>query len=85
MLWLTKREDQLRDDLISILKDEIAVLRKRHNTDCERIDRLMEALSRKANIDLVMPQPIPPVMERVNMSNPWKDPNLVTDKFKENQ
>lgn len=83
MFWQSKRE-ALQLDLISVLKDEVQVLRKRHNTDCERIDRLMEALARKASIDLIMPLPPPVPVERVVMPNPWKDPNQVTSNFKEN-
>ena len=45
----------------------------------------MEALARKANIDLIMPLPAPVPVERVVVPNPWKDPNFVTDKFKEMQ
>lgn len=80
--WQSKRE-AIELSLIAVLKDEIQVLRKRHNTDCERIDRLMEALARKANIDLVMPLPPPVPVERISVPNPWKDPNPVTDKFPE--
>jgi len=47
----------------------------------ERIDRLVEALARKANIDIVMPQPPPVPIERTITRNPWKDPNLVTGNF----
>ena len=84
MFWQSKRE-ALQQELIGVLKDEIAVLRRRHDHDCERVDRLMEALARKANVDLVMPLPPPVPVERVSVPNPWKDPNLVTDKFqKEN-
>lgn len=82
MWW---KSQHLRDDLISVLKDEIAVLRHRHQTDCERVDRLMEALARRANIDLVMPMPSPPPIERISVPNPWKDPNPVSTTFKETQ
>jgi hypothetical protein len=84
MSWLFK-PDPSKDALIIILKDEIAFLRKQHANDIERVDRLMEALSRKANIDLIMPQPVPVVVERTVVSNPWKDPNLVTSYFEENK
>ena len=77
-MWWQSKRDKLTDDLISVLKMEIDVLRKRHNTDCERVDRLMEALARKANVDLVMPLPPPVLTERIAVPNPWKDPNQVT-------
>ena len=79
-MWWHKQSD-LKDDLISVLKDERDVLRRRHEKDCERIDRLMEALARKANIDLVMPMPVIPPTERTYTPNPWKDPSLVTGNF----
>jgi len=82
MFW-NKRSDKLRDELISVLKMEVEVLRKRHDMDCQRIDRLTEAIARKANVDLIMPLPEPPPPERVSMPNPWKDPNPVTDFPKE--
>lgn len=82
MFWQSKRE-QLTDNLISVLKDEIDVLRRRHVHDCERVDRLMEALARKANVDLIMPLPPPVPVERISVPNPWKDPNQVTSNFKE--
>lgn len=82
MFWQSKR-DQLTDNLISVLKDEIDVLRRRHAHDCERVDRLMEALARKANVDLIMPLPPPVPVERISVPNPWKDPNQVTSNFPE--
>lgn len=81
MSWWKRQLIDPRDALISVLKDEIQVLRLRHDTDCQRLDRLMEALARRANIDLVMPMPAPPPIERTSLPNPWKDPNLVTDRF----
>jgi hypothetical protein len=80
-MWWNKQLDATRADLVAVLKLEVAVLRTRHEKDLERVDRLMEALARKANVDLVMPQSPLPQVERTIVSNPWKDPNLVTDKF----
>lgn len=82
-MWWRSQSGKLRDDLISVLKDEIQVLRLRHQHDLERCDRLMEALARKANVDLIMPLPPAPPIERVSVPNHWKDPNLVTASFKE--
>lgn len=67
--------------LVNVLKEEIQVLRLQHDTDLQRMDRLMEALARRANVDLVMPMPPAPVVERTPLPNPWKDPSPVTDKF----
>jgi hypothetical protein len=82
MFWQSRRE-RLQIELILILKDEVSVLRKLHDTDCQRIDRLTEALARRGNVDLVMPLPDPIPAERIFTPNPWKDPNLVTDRFPE--
>jgi hypothetical protein len=79
--WL-KRGPDAKDTLIESLRDEIVYLRNRHDTDAQRVDRLMEALARKANVDLIMPLPPPPPIERISVPNPWKDPNQVTN-FKE--
>jgi len=77
------RKSELKDELIQSLQGEIAYLRKQHDLDCQRIDRLTEALARRANVDLILPIPDPPPPERVHVPNPWKDPNLVTDRFPE--
>jgi len=82
VFWQSKRE-ALQLELITVLKDEIAVLRTRHSRDCERVDRLMEALARKAGVDLIMPMPPPVATERVHVPNPWKDPTRVTGDFPE--
>lgn len=82
-MWWTSKLDKARDELIAVLKLEIQALRQRHDTDRERVDRLMEALARKANVDLIMPMPTPPPVEKVYVANPWKDPNAVTDVFPE--
>lgn len=89
MLWWNNKRDReldaLKVDLIVVLKDEIAVLRKRHDLDCQRIDRLTEALARRANVDLVMPLPeLAPVPQPI-VRNPWKDPNQVTSIFPEDE
>ena len=83
-MWWQRKPDP-RDALISVLKDERDVLRSRHDKDLERIDRLMEALARRANVELIMPSPPIPVVERIHVPNPWKDPNQVTGNFKEKQ
>jgi hypothetical protein len=80
--WL-KRGPDAKDTLIESLRGEIAYLRNRHDIDAQRVDRLMEALARKANVDLIMPLPPPQPIERVSVPNPWKDPNQVTTQFKE--
>lgn len=65
--------------LIDVQKDEIANLRLRLDKSQERVDRLTEALSRKAGVDLIMPAPpLPPQPPTVPLPNPWKDPNQVT-------
>ncbi len=69
--------------LIQLLKDEIARLHQQHNVDLQRIDRLMEGLARRANVDLVMPSPDLPPAEKVYVPNPWKDPNRATFEVKE--
>lgn len=79
MFNLFKRRRNLQDELISVLRDEVVVLRAINATERERIDRLTEALARRGDTDLVMPSPLPlPVMPAVRPSNPWKDPNPVT-------
>lgn len=82
-MWWRRQQVDPNAALVQVLKDEIAVLRLQHDTDLQRMDRLMEALARRANVDLVMPVPIPPVIERTSIPNPWKDPNQVTP-IKEN-
>lgn len=73
--------DEARKQVVAQLQCIVELLNKRHDQDLERIDRLMEALARKAGVDLIMPTlPLPPT-EKVHVPNPWKDPNLVTDKF----
>ena len=83
MNWWTRRPDA-KDALIETLRAEAAYLRHQHDIDGQRIDRLTEALARKANVDLIMPLPEPVITERTYVPNPWKDPNLVTSNFKEN-
>lgn len=69
--------------LIEVQKDEIAHLRHMLDTQHQRVDRLTEALSRKAGVDLIMPPPpLPPQPPTVPLANPWKDPNPVTTIFK---
>ena len=75
------RFEEVTLEMISTLKAEIERLHMLRATDMERIDRLVEALARKANIDIVMPQPPPVPIERTITHNPWKDPNLVTGNF----
>lgn len=75
--WIHRRD--YRDELVSVLRDEVDVYRKLLATERERIDRLTEALARRGDTDLVMPSPPPlPVMPAVRTPNPWKDPNPVT-------
>ena len=83
MWWQRKPAVDPNEVLIKVLKEEIAVLRLQHDTDLQRMDRLMEALARRANVDLVMPMPPIPQVETapIRIPNPWKDPNLVTDNF----
>ena len=83
-MWWRRKPDP-RDALVTVLKDEITVLRLRHDTDTQRMDRLMEAMARRAGIDLVLPQPTPVAIPQVYVPNPWKDANLVTGNFKEKQ
>jgi hypothetical protein len=78
MWWRNKTQDAL----VQVLKEEVAALRLRHDTDTQRMDRLMEAMARRAGIDLVMPMPPPPpITEPIRIPNPWKDPDHVTDHF----
>jgi hypothetical protein len=78
MIWRSKSDYEL----IANLKDQIISLTRQSNLDRERCDRLMEALSAKAGVNLIMPAPdIQIPVERTVTSNPWKDPNLVTDNF----
>lgn len=79
-MWWRKQPDA-KDTLIESLRGEIVYLRHQHDTDCQRIDRLTEALARRANVDLIMPMPDAPPIERVHVPNPWKDPNQVTSNF----
>ena len=83
MWWRKKHHTDARDALISVLKDEVTVLRQRHQYDSERIDRLMEVLARKSGIDLIMPTPPISVKMEPPLPNPWKDPNPVTDLWPE--
>lgn len=85
MWWMVTRARRevviAQASLIGELKRVNEMLEDRHKLDCERIDRLMEALARRAGVDLIMPAPPLPEPERINLPNPWKDPNVVTDKF----
>jgi hypothetical protein len=81
-MWWSRQPDA-KDLLIQSLRGEVEYLRNQHSTDGQRIDRLTEAIARKANVDLIMPLPDPPPVERVTLPNPWKDPNPVTSQFKE--
>lgn len=83
MWWKRQPSPDAKDTLIESLRGEIVYLRHQHDYDGQRIDRLTEALARKANVDLIMPLPDPTPIERVSVPNPWKDPNLVTDNFPE--
>lgn len=68
-----------QDELISVLEDEVKILRSINAIERERIDRLTEALARRGDTDLVMPSPPPiSVAPAVRPTNPWKDPNPVT-------
>lgn len=83
-MWWRRQTVNPNEALIQVLKEEIAVLRLQHDTDLQRMDRLMEALARRANVDLVMPMPTPvAVSVPIPLPNPWKDPNHVTSNFKE--
>lgn len=79
MWWKPKPDPNAA--LIESLRGEIQYLRQRHETDSQRVDRLMEALARRTGVDLVMPLPEPPPIEKVYVPNPWKDPNAVTSNF----
>lgn len=81
MWWQRQSKVDPNVALVSVLKEEIQVLRLQHDTDLQRMDRLMEALARRAGVDLVMPMPLAPPAERVQMPNIWKDPNPVTGIF----
>lgn len=80
-MWWKRQTVDPNAALVTVLKEELAVLRLQHDTDLQRMDRLMEALARRAGVDLVMPMPPAPPVERVQMSNIWKDPNPVTGIF----
>ena len=76
------QNDIVQDSIVSVLKEEVSILHRRHQQDCERIDRLMEALARRAGVDLVMPVTAPiPEPIHIPQPNPWKDPNPVTSAF----
>jgi len=81
--WLGQgKPERILRELIAIQREEITVLRHLNDSNRERIDRLTEALARKANVDLIMPQPPPPpVVPTKPMPNPWKDPNPITLDF----
>ena len=81
MWWSHKPDPSVA--LIESLQGEIQYLRTRHEADSQRVDRLMEALARRAGVDLIMPLPKLPPPEKVYVPNPWKNPNAVTSTFKE--
>lgn len=84
MWWHRQVKPDPNAALVAVLKDEIIVLRLQHDTDLQRMDRLMEALARRANVDLVMPMPVAvPTSVPIPLPNPWKDHNQVTTNFKE--
>lgn len=73
--------DRTKDAMIQLLQHERKLLQDQLNRERERVDRLTEALARKAGVDLILPMPLPPIEPSVPMHNPWKDPNPVTSVF----
>lgn len=82
MSWWTSNTERLLREVIASQHSEIQYLRQQYAQTQERVDRLTEALSRKAGVDLILPLP-PPIdpQPAPKFPNPWKDPNPVTINF----
>ena len=80
-MWWHSKLDRTRDALIDALKIQNEHLKDMLTHERDRVNRLTEALSRKAGVDLLMPVETPPPLSHPPSPNPWKDPNPVTSVF----
>ena len=81
MAWWQSRTEKLLREVIASQRDEVLSLRKLNDENRERIDRLTEALARKAGVDLILPQPPSPPLEPAQTSSLFmalRDPAPVT-------
>lgn len=84
MWWKRQAKVDPNAALVQLQREQIQYLMLQHDTDQQRMDRLMEALARRAGVDLVMPMPVAvPTSAPIPLPNPWKDHNPVTTNFKE--
>lgn len=81
MWWRRTKLDITATALIDSLKIQNQYLRDTLTHERDRVNRLTEALSRKAGVDLLMPIETPSPSPQPPLRNPWKDPNPVTSVF----